>query len=69
MIRDGVKERVAMLLCGWETRSVLDRYNIVSDQDLREAASLLGRLFADLSGWESGAEGAKVRAGSGSRRA
>jgi len=58
MRRAGISEGEIMKLCGWHTRAMFDRYNIIDEQDL--AAAVARRFASGQVAAKSGGAGAPV---------
>jgi len=47
MSRAGIPDTVTMKISGHKTRSVFDRYNITSEEDMRIAAEKIAKVYQD----------------------
>jgi integrase len=51
--RAGVDEGTIMKLCGWQTRKMFDRYNIIDERDLRAGVQKLAGVTVELQSGQS----------------
>jgi len=61
LVHARVPERVAMQIGGWKTRSVFDRYSIVSPKDVTEGGRKLEAFHSQKVGYNSGTECTEMR--------
>jgi integrase len=63
MIRRGIPQKTAMTISGHKTAAVFERYNIVDDSDLKEAARKMaaGRKNGDRMVTNEGSEGQEAK--------
>jgi integrase len=54
MIRAGIPEKVSMKISGHKTRSTFERYNIISETDLKNAAAVLSSYHHEFHGHNLG---------------
>ena len=68
LTRVGIPEKIAMQITGHKTRSVFDRYNIVSERDIRKAGQRAGRYLAEKD-TKTGSIPSQIRGKGGSTQA